>query len=215
MQSVPLQPEKPEKALLELDTFLDGLWEENPVFVHLLGMCPLLAVSNSVVNSLTMGLATLFVLVMSNIVVSLSRRLIPAQVRIAAFIMIIATFVTVAENLLQAYSLELHKALGAYVPLIVVNCIILGRAESFASKNPVLPSILDGFGQGLGFLLAITMMGALREILGTGSLLEYDLLGPSFEPWIIMILPGGGFFVLGFLLLCVYGVNEYSKRRTS
>lgn len=205
----PLQGETPR---FELDHFLDGLWKENPVFVQLLGMCPLLAVSNSVLNSLSMGLATLFVLVMSNIVVSLVRNLIPAQVRMASFIMIIATFVTVAEYILQAISLDIHRALGAYVPLIVVNCMILGRAESFASRNPVLPSILDGLGTGVGFIFAILLMGALREVLGSGSLLGIDLFGESFEPWIIMILPGGGFFVLGAMLLCVYWINERSKR---
>jgi len=189
-------------------TFLDGLWKENPVFVHLLGMCPLLAVSNSVLNAFSMGMATLFVLVMSNIMVSLLRRLIPSQVRIAAFIMIIATFVTVAEYLMQAISLEVHKALGAYVPLIVVNCTILGRAESFASKNGVLPSIVDGLGTGLGFIVAIVLMGALREVLGAGTLLGYSVFGPTFEPWIIMILPGGGFFVLGVLLMGVYWINR-------
>ena len=212
MPTAPLQATAPA---LDLETFLDGLWKENPVFVHLLGMCPLLAVSNSVINSLSMGLASLFVIVMSNTVVSLARNLIPAQVRIAAFIMIIATFVTVAEYLIQAISLEVHKALGAYVPLIVVNCMILGRAESFASRNRLLPSILDGLGTGVGFTLAIVMMGALRELLGNGSLLGVDMFGDSFEPWIIMILPGGGFFVLGVLLLCVYWINEYAKRRAA
>lgn len=210
LQAETLQADGPR---LELGALLDGLWKENPVFVHLLGMCPLLAVSNSVLNALSMGLASMFVLVSSNTVVSLARNLIPAQVRIAAFIMIIATFVTVAEYILQAVSLEVHKALGAFVPLIVVNCMILGRAESFASKNPVLPSILDGLGTGIGFTFAILAMGAIREVLGNGSLLGIDLFGPSFEPWIIMILPGGGFFVLGFMLLCVYLFNERSKRR--
>ncbi len=205
-------PPQAETPRFELDQFLDGLWKENPVFVHLLGMCPLLAVSNSVLNSLSMGLATLFVLVMSNIVVSLVRNLIPAQVRIASFIMIIATFVTVAEYILQAISLDIHRALGAYVPLIVVNCMILGRAESFASRNPVGPSVLDALGTGIGFTAAILVMGALREVLGNGSLLGIDLFGESFEPWIIMILPGGGFFVLGAMLLCVYWINERSKR---
>ena len=208
MNPIPLEK---KGAVLELQPFLEGLWKENPVFVHLLGMCPLLAVSNSVLNAISMGLATVFVLVMSNGVVSLARNLIPAQVRIAAFIMIIATFVTVAEYLLQAISLEVHKALGAYVPLIVVNCIILGRAESFASKNPLLPSLLDGLGTGIGFTFAIVLMGAIREVLGSGSLLGMDLFGPSFEPWIIMILPGGGFFVLGFLMLCVSWLNTGRK----
>lgn len=209
MKAMPLRP---GQSRFEMDNFLDGLWKENPVFVHLLGMCPLLAVSNSVINAMSMGLASLFVLVMSNIVVSLARNLIPAQVRIAAFIMIIATFVTVAEYLLQAISLEIHKALGAYVPLIVVNCMILGRAESFASKNPLLPSILDGLGTGIGFTLAIGTMGAVREMLGNGSLLGISLFGPDFEPWIIMILPGGGFFVLGALLLGVSWLNERSGK---
>lgn len=195
-----------------LDTFLEGLWKENPVFVHLLGMCPVLAVSNSVVNSLSMGLATLFVLVNSNIVVSLARHVIPNQVRIAAFIMIIATFVTVAENILQAISLEIHQALGAYVPLIVVNCIILGRAEAFASKNPVLPSLMSGLGTGIGFVFAIAVMGAVREVLGSGSFLGFPLFGESFEPWVVMILPSGGFFVLGSLLLFFNWLNERLKR---
>jgi electron transport complex protein RnfE len=196
-----------------LDTFLEGLWKENPVFVHLLGMCPVLAVSNSVVNSLSMGLATLFVLLNSNIVVSLVRHLIPTQVRIATFIMIIATFVTVAEYILQAISLEIHQALGAYVPLIVVNCIILGRAEAFASKNPLLPSIMSGLGTGVGFIFAIVLMGAVREVLGSGSFLGFPLFGENFEPWVVMILPSGGFFVLGALLLFFNWLNERIKRR--
>jgi len=197
-----------------LETFLDGLWKQNPVFVQVLGMCPTLAVSNSVVNSLSMGLATLFVLVNSNIVVSLVRNWVPNQVRIATFIMIIATFVTVAENILQAISLEIHQALGAYVPLIVVNCIILGRAEAFASKNRVIPSILDGFGSSVGFLFAITTMGAVREILGSGSFLGFPLFGDNFEPWVVMILPSGGFFVLGTLLLFFNWLNKRIKRGT-
>ncbi len=197
-----------------LENFLEELWKENPVFVHLLGMCPVLAVSNSVVNALSMGFATAFVLVMSNIVVSLVRHWIPNQVRIASFIMIIATFVTVAEYLMQAISLEIHQALGAYVPLIVVNCIILGRAEAFASKNPVLPSIVSGLGTGIGFIFAIFLMGALREVLGSGSFLGLPLFGQNFEPWVVMILPSGGFFVLGALLLVFNWLNERSKRGT-
>ncbi len=196
-----------------LDTFLEGLWKQNPVFVQLLGMCPVLAVSNSVLNSFSMGLATLFVLVNSNIVVSLVRNWVPNQVRIATFIMIIATFVTVAENILQAISLEIHQALGAYVPLIVVNCIILGRAEAFASKNPVIPSIMSALGTGIGFIFAIVLMGAVREILGSGSFLGLPLFGDNFEPWVVMILPSGGFFVLGALLLFFNWLNERSKRR--
>jgi len=197
-----------------LDTFLDGIWKENPTFVTVLGMCPLLAVSNSVQNALAMALATMFVLVMSNMAVSLVRNVIPGQVRLVAFIMIIATFVTVAEYLLQAISLELHRALGAFVPLIVVNCIILGRAEAFASKNPVIPSILDGLGTSMGFLLAIFTMGAVREILGSGSFLGFPLFGDNFEPWVVMILPSGGFFVLGVLMLGVNRLNAWLKAET-
>jgi len=194
-----------------LDVFLEGLWKQNPTFVQLLGMCPVLAVSNSVVNSLSMGLATLFVLINSNIVVSLVRHWVPNQVRIATFIMIIATFVTVAENILQAISLEIHQALGAYVPLIVVNCIILGRAEAFASKNPVLPSIMSALGSGFGFIFGIVLMGAVREILGSGSFLGVPLFGANFEPWVVMILPSGGFFVLGALLLFFNWLRERDR----
>jgi len=200
-----------QTAAPTLETFLEGIWKENPVFIHLLGMCPVLAVSNSAVNALSMGLATTFVLVLSNIVVSSIRNLVPSQVRIAMFIMVIATFVTVAEYLLQTISLEIYAALGAYVPLIVVNCIILGRAESFASKNPILPSILDGLGTGVGFIIAIFMMGALREILGSGSLFGVALFGDQFEPWVVMILPSGGFFVLGFILLILAWTQERMK----
>ncbi len=196
-----------------LDVFLKKLWEENPVFVHLLGMCPVLAVSNSVINSLTMGVATGFVLVMSSALVSLVRRGVPKQVRIATYVMIIASFVTLAEYVIQAVSLELHKNLGAFISLIVVNCIILGRAESFASKNPLLPSIVDALGTGVGFTIAIVCMGAIREILGAGSFAGVPLFGPNFEPWVIMILPSGGFFVLGGLLLAVNAFNERRKRR--
>jgi len=196
-----------------LDTFLDGIWKENPVFVHLMGMCPLLAVSNSVVNAVAMGLSTLFVLVNSNTVVSLIRRWVPGQVRIPTFVLVIATFVTVTEFLLQAISLEVHAALGPFVPLIVVNCIILGRAEAFASRNPVLPSILDGLGTGLGFLLAIFLMGAFRELLGAGAFLGMDVFGPDFEPWVVLILPSGGFFTLGVLMLGVNWINQRAKRR--
>jgi len=196
------------KPLFELDTFLEGLWKENPVFVQLLGMCPVLAVSNSVQNAFSMGFATLFVLVMSNMVVSLVRKWVPNQVRIATFIVIIATFVTVAEYILQAISLEIYNNLGAYMPLIVVNCTILGRAEAFASKNPVLPSLVSGLGTGLGFIIAIGAMGIVREILGAGTFLGVPLFGPDFEPWIVMILPGGGFFVLGGLLLLISFAQE-------
>ncbi|MCA9784252.1 MAG: electron transport complex subunit E [Candidatus Cloacimonetes bacterium] len=194
------------------EEFLKGFWKENPIFVYLLGMCPTLAVSNSVINSVSMGLATTFVLVMSSTLISMLRKVIPSQVRIAAYIMIIATFVTVVDYVIQAISLDLYKALGAFISLIVVNCIILGRAESFASRNPVWPSILDALGSGLGFTFAIFLMGMIRELLGNGSFAGIDVFGPSFEPWIVMILPGGGFFVLGALLLGVNAINTRRRR---
>ncbi|MBI2426082.1 MAG: electron transport complex subunit E [Candidatus Hydrogenedentes bacterium] len=189
-----------------------GLWRENPVFVMQLGMCPTLAVSNSVINSLSMGLATLAVLVASSALVSLMRNVIPKQVRIATYIVIIATFVTVVDYALQAISLDIHKALGAFIQLIVVNCIILGRAEAFASKNSVVRAITDAAGMGLGFTFALICLGAVRELLGNGSLLGFDVFGPQFEPWAIMILPPGGFFVLGAWLLVFAWFKERSAR---
>ncbi len=185
----------------QTDIFMKGLWRENPVFVQVLGMCPVLAVSNSAINALAMGLATTFVLLMSSGLVSSLRHIIPKQVRIAAYILIIATFVTVVEYIIQAISIELHKGLGAFISLIVVNCIILGRAESFASKNSIGKSLLDALGMGLGFTFALLCLGCVRELLGAGSLFEQPLLGSRFEPWIVMILPGGGFFTLGAWLL--------------
>lgn len=195
------------------DVFLKGLWRENPVFVMLLGMCPVLAVTNSVLNALAMGLATLFVLVMSSTLVSLLRNLIPKQVRIATYIVIIATFVTVVDYALQAISLEVYLALGAFIQLIVVNCMILGRAEAFASKNSVLQSILDALGMGVGFTFALLCLGAVRELLGNGSLLGIAIFGEQFEPWAIMILPPGGFFVLGAWLLLFAWMKERAEAR--
>jgi electron transport complex protein RnfE len=195
------------------EDFLKGLWRENPVLVQVLGMCPVLAVTNSAVNGLTMGLATLFVLVLSNTLVSLLRDFIPRQVRIATFILIIATFVTVVDYLIQAISLEVHKSLGAFISLIVVNCLILSRAEAFASRHGPVRSILDGLGMGVGFTIALLAMGAVREVLGNGSLFGVDLFGPAFQPWIVMILPGGGFFTLGLWLLLINGLQQRRERR--
>lgn len=184
------------------DEFIKGLWSENPVFVQVLGMCPALAVSNTAVNALAMGLATAFVLLMSNIVVSSLRSFIPKEVRIATYILVIATFVTVVDYLIQAVSLDLYKALGAFISLIVVNCLILGRAEAFASKNTVARSAMDGLGMGIGFAFALFCLGAVREILGAGSLFGVQLFHDSFQDWVVMILPSGGFFTLaGWLLL--------------
>ncbi|MDH4038362.1 MAG: electron transport complex subunit E [Candidatus Krumholzibacteria bacterium] len=190
------------------ETFLKGLWKENPVFVMLLGMCPTLAVTNSVINGLAMGLATTFVLVMSSTIVSLARRFIPGEIRIASFILIIATFVTVVDYVIQAVSLDIYRALGAFISLIVVNCIILGRAEAFASKNPVRHSVLDATGMGLGFTIACFSLGAVRELLGNGTFAGIPVLGSAFEPWTIMALPGGAFFVLGGWLLLFSWLRE-------
>lgn len=195
------------------DEFIKGLWRENPVFVHVLGMCPVLAVSNTARNALAMGLATLFVLVMSNAVISSFRRFIPKQVRIATFILVIASFVTIVDYLIQAISLELYRALGAFISLIVVNCLILGRAEAFASKNGVARSILDGLGMGIGFTFALFCLGAVREILGNGSLFGVHLFHDTFQPWVVMILPSGGFFSLAAWLLLFNWVKASKRDR--
>ena len=164
-------------------------------------MCPALAVSNSAINALAMGLATSFVLTMSNILVSILRNLIPKQVRIASFILIIATFVTITDYVIQAISIDLHKSLGAFIALIVVNCVILSRAEAFASKNTTGKSILDGLGMGAGFTFALLCIGSIREIFGAGTLFGFQVMPDSFEKWVIMVLPAGGFFTLALLLL--------------
>lgn len=200
-------------AAMDTDTFIKGLWRENPVFVQVLGMCPVLAVSNTAMNGLAMGLAATFVLVMSSSLVSLLRNFIPKQVRIATYILIIATFVTIVDFLLQAISLEVHKALGAFIALIVVNCIILGRAEAFASKNSLGRSILDAAGMGLGFTFALLCLGVVREILGSGTLFGVSLFGDGFQTWSITLLPGGGFFTLGLWLLLFAGWSDRRKRR--
>ncbi len=191
--------------------FLKGLWKENPIFISVLGMCPALAVTNTAINSLAMGLATTFVLLSSSILVSLLKSVIPKQVRITAYIIIIATFVTVVDFSLAAFLPAIHKELGAFIALIVVNCLILGRQESFASKNTVGLSILDALGMSLGFTFAMLCIGIPREILGSGSLFNISLFGDAFEPWVVMILPPGGFFMLGFLLL---GFNWYAKKKS-
>lgn len=180
---------------------LKGVWRENPVFVQVLGMCPMLAVTNSAVNALTMGMATLFVLVASSIIVSSLRKLIPKPVRLSCYIIIIATFVTIADYSLLALLPAVHKELGAFVPLIVANCMILGRQEVFASRNTIKFALFDALGMALGFMLALLCLGSVREILGSGSLFGFSLFGPNFEPWVIMLLPPGGFITLGLLLL--------------
>lgn len=190
--------------------FKKGLWQDIPPFRLVLGTCPTLAVTNSVINGVAMGLATLFVLLGSNILISAVRKYVAPQVRIAAYVVIIALLVTVADMFLAAKFPPISKALGPYVPLIVVNCIILGRAEAFAQKHPVVPSIMDALGIGIGFTMSLAAMGLIRELLGFGSILNFKLLGSWFEPWIIMILPAGAFIVFGGLIALV---NHISSRK--
>ena len=183
-----------------LKAFKNGLIDENPTFVQLLGMCPTLAVTTSLINALGMGLSATFVLVCSNLAISLVRKIVPSKIRIASYIVIIAAFVSVIEMLLKAYLPSISNALGLFIPLIVVNCIILARAESFASKNSPLPSAFDGLGMGLGFTLGLSVLGTVREILGAGTILGFDIFGGLYEPAIMFILPPGAFIVLGTIL---------------
>lgn len=193
--------------------FIKGLWEENPIFRQLLGMCPTLAVTNAMVNGLAMGLATSFVLIFSSFVVSSIKKLIPSQVRIATYIVIIASFVTIADRFLAAFFPPLSKNLGPYVPLIVVNCIILGRQEAFSSKNSVGRSVIDALGMSAGFILALLILSAIREILGSGTFFGLQIMGPWFKPWIIMILPPGAFITLGFLIGLFLLIEYKAKKR--
>lgn len=189
--------------------FTKGFINENPVTRLVLGLCPALAVTSSLINGLGMGVAATFVLVCSNTIVSMIKGIVPKKIRIPIFIVVIATFVTIVEMIMAGFAPALYKALGIYVPLIVVNCIILGRAEAFASKNSVGRSILDGLGMGIGFTMILAVIGSVREILGDGKILGIPLFGPNFEPVLIMILPPGAFFVIGILL----GVFKWSDLR--
>lgn len=188
-----------------------GLFKENPIFVQFLGMCSTLAVSTSVINGIGMGLSTTVVLVASNILISLIRNLIPNKIRIAAYIIIIAGCVTAVEMILNAFAPAISKSLGIFIPLIVVNCIILGRAESFASKNGVAKSALDGLGMGLGFTLALVTLGSVREILGNGTFLGIQLFGEGFQPATILILPPGAFIMLGIILAIIQLISHKRK----
>ena len=197
---------------LATDEFLKGLWRENPVLVQVLGTCPTLAVTNTVRNAIAMGLATLFVLVGSNALIAAIRKFVPKEVRIASYVLVIASLVTLVDYAIQAISLDVHKALGAFIALIVVNCIILGRAEAFASKNTVARSVLDGLGMGLGFCLALLLLGGVREVLGSGALFGVELFGKRYQDWVILVLPSGGFFTFaGWLLF----FNWWKKRRAA
>ena len=202
------------------DEFTKGLWKTVAPFRLVLGLCPTLAVTTSGINGIGMGLATTFVLVFSNLFVSLLRRFIPTQVRIASFIVIIASFVVIVELVMQAYFYPLFKILGIFIPLIVVNCIILGRAEAFASKNGLLPSLADGLGIGIGFTLSLFVLGSLRELLGSGTLLFYDSSHPgfhvmweSFEPFTFMLKPPGAFVALGLLLGVMNLISRHQARK--
>lgn len=187
------------ETLNQKQNFLKGVIKENPIFVMLLGMCPTLGVTSSAFNGLGMGVATAFVLLMSNVVVSLVKNQIPAKVRIPAFIIIIASFVTIVEMVLEAFVPFLYEQLGIFIPLIVVNCLILGRAEAYASKNNVLSSVIDALGMGLGFTLALTALGAVREILGSGSLFGVSFVPDDANTFILFILPPGAFIALAYL----------------
>ena len=191
--------------------FTKGLWKEIPPFRLVLGICATLAVTTSAINGIGMGVATTFVLVFSNLLISMLRKLIPRNVRIAAFIVIIASFVVLAELYMQAYDYRLYKALGIFVPLIVVNCIILGRAEAFASKNPVLPSLADGLGIGIGFTISLFVVGGVREIIGHGTLFDVPVMWSSFKPFGVILKPPGAFLCLGLILALMNFISSRKK----
>lgn len=188
-----------KKSNKYMEPLINGLIKENPTFVLMLGLCPTLAVTTSASNAIGMGLSSTVVLVMSNLLISLLRKVIPDKVRMPAFIVVVASFVTIVEFLMEGYFADIYSSLGIYIPLIVVNCIILGRAESFASKNPVFPSIMDGLGMGLGFTVGLLFLGGFRELLGAGTIFNIKVTPNAFEPISIFILAPGAFFVLAML----------------
>jgi len=199
----------------QIREFTKGIWDENPTFRLVLGMCPPLAITTAAVNGIGMGLSTTFVLVFSNIVISLLRNVIPDKVRLPAYIVVIASFVTIVDLTMNGFFHPIHKVLGIFIPLIVVNCIILGRAEAFANKNPVLASTLDGLGMGLGFTLALVLVGSIREALGNGTIFGVSLFGQGFVPMLIMILPPGAFITLGLLLGLMNKIEQRRAARAS
>lgn len=188
--------------------FVRGIWDENPVFRLLIGLCPTLAVTNSAINGMSMALATTFVLVCSSVIISMLKKVIPGKVRIPSFIVIIASFVTIVNLVMQAYFPDMHEALGIFIPLIVVNCLILGRAEAYASKMPVGWSMLDAIGMGVGFTFALTLLGSVRELLGTNNIFGFKILPEAFTPWAIMTSPPGAFITLGFLLALINFIGD-------
>lgn len=193
--------------------FLNGLWKENPTFRLVLGMCPTIAVTTSVMNGLGMGIATTFVLIGSNLFVSLLRNFIPDQIRIPAFVVVIATFVTIVDLMMKAYVPALNESLGLFIPLIVVNCIILARAEAFASQNGPMASAVDGLSMGLGFTFALVIVSAIRELIGNGSILGFKILGEAFQPAMMIALAPGGFLALGFTLGAVNLISSRNKKK--
>ena len=195
------------------ERLMNGLVKENPTFVLMLGMCPTLAVTTSAINGIGMGLSTTAVLIMSNMMISMLRKIIPDSVRMPAFIVIVASFVTIVDFLMEGFVPSLYDSLGLYIPLIVVNCIILGRAESYASKNPVIPSIFDGIGMGLGFTVGLTSIGIIRELIGSGKIFNMQILPDSYEPFTIFILAPGAFFVLACLVALQNKVKNNLARK--
>ena len=195
------------------ERLMNGLVKENPTFVLMLGMCPTLAVTTSAINGIGMGLSTTAVLIMSNMMISMLRKIIPDSVRMPAFIVIVASFVTIVDFLMEGFVPSLYDSLGLYIPLIVVNCIILGRAESYASKNPVIPSIFDGIGMGLGFTVGLTSIGIVRELIGSGKIFNMQILPDSYEPFTIFILAPGAFFVLACLVALQNKVKNNLARK--
>lgn len=193
--------------------FMNGIWNENPTFRLVLGMCPTLAISTAVSQGIGMGIATTFVLVFSNWVISLLRNIIPEKVRIPSFVVVIATFVTIVDLIMKAFVPELSKSLGVYIPLIVVNCIIFARAESYAFKNPPMASLMDGLGMGAGFTLALILLSGVRELLGSGTFLGAQVMPASYHPMAIIIRPPGGFLMLGILLLLVNAAGRAVEKR--
>ena len=212
----PFVPGAPPAAPPWLDLWR-GIAQDNPVLVQLLGLCPAMAVSNNLANGVAMGIATTFVLVGSSFIISLARKYIASEVRLTSYILIIATFVTVADLILAASAPEISKALGPFVPLIVVNCIILGRAEAFAGKVAPLRAVADAIGMGAGFTLAMGVISAVRELLGSGTLLGINVLGPTFEPWVFMVMPPGGFLMLGILFLIMgwHGTRKAQRAKAT
>ena len=214
IEKMDVQSKKKVKTKKSLrGTFVNGIFNENPILRLVLGTCPTLAVTSTAMNGFGMGMATTFVLVFSNIVISIIRNFIPDKVRIPAFIVVIATFVTIVQMVMQAFVPALYESLGIFIPLIVVNCLILARAEAFASKNSIIPSAVDGMGMGLGFTLGLVIIGSIREIIGNGSIFGLTLFGAGYEPMLLMVLAPGGFITYGLVLGTYNSITEHFKNK--